>query len=151
MLHLPVRPGAHGYDLNCEVFLEHRGGHLVFLLPAGQARAALVLDLYDYSGLECIRDAEWKSNETTVARLLPWQQFLPMTVAVRPQGERVAIRVQLEGKPFIEWEGPQSDLSLPEEHYPPAMVNHRGPVLALQSLYGAAAVRALEVNILPEP
>ena len=151
ILHLPVNLGTLGYDLKCEVFFEHRGGHLAFLLPAGQARPSLVLDLYDYSGIEFIRDADWKTNGTTVARMLPSGRFLPLTLQVRPQGGQVAITVQLDGKPFITWEGLQSDLSLPEENYPSAVVNHRGPVLTLQSLYGAAAVRSLEVTILPEP
>ncbi len=151
ILHLPLNPGLRGYDLKCEMLLEHRGGQLVFILPAGHARPALVFDLYDYSGLELVRGADWKANETAVAGMLPYGRFLPLEITVRPQGERVAIDVGLESKPFINWEGPQSDLSLPTEHYAPAMANHRGPVISLQSLYGAAQVRGLEVTILPKP
>jgi hypothetical protein len=47
---------------------------------------------------------------------------MPLTLKVRPQGERVAIPVPLDGKPFIEWEGLQSDLSLSDGEYPPGMI-----------------------------
>lgn len=119
----------------------------MILVPAGQARPALLLDLYDYSGIEFIRQANWKTNETSVAGLLPTGQFLPLAMSVRPRGERVDITVDLNGRPFLRWEGAQSDLTLSSNDYNPTLVNHRGPCLSLASLYGAARLRAMEVTI----
>ncbi len=149
ILNLPLCPGPRGYDLHGEILLEHRGGDLALILPAGHARPALVLDLYDQSGLEAIRDASWKTNESTVARQFPTGRYLPIAVSVRPAGERVAITVHIEGQPFIHWEGPQSDLSLPADGYPPGPINLQGPVISLVSFFGGAQIRALEVEILP--
>ncbi len=149
ILHLPVHPGPRGYDVTCELLVEHRGGDMTFLLPAGTARPALVFDLYDYTGLEVIRGTNWKQNETSRLHAFPSGRFVPVVVVVRPSGDRVAISLHLDGQPVFQWEGLQSDLTLLENDYPQALVNHRGPVLSLFSSTGAAQLRALEVKVLP--
>ena len=147
ILELPVYPGTQAFEVTGEVWMEHRGANLMIIFPAGSARVSLVLDLYDHSGLESIAGADWKTNPTNVPRILPCARFLPFTLSVRPAGERVAIAVTMEGQPFLAWEGPQADLSVPDENYPPDIVSKRGPVLMLLSLYGAARVRNLTVRI----
>jgi hypothetical protein len=147
-LHLPVRPWPHGWNLTAEVLLEHQGADLTLLLPAGSARPALVLDRYDRSGLEFIRGAGWNSNSTTVSEALPTGRFLALRLEVRPTDVGVSIKAELDGRPFLQWEGLQSDIYLMPEHYSPVLVDHRGPVLTLMSRLGGAQVRALEVEVL---
>jgi hypothetical protein len=148
MIHLPLRPWPHGWNLACEVLLEHKGGDLTLLLPAGSARPALVLDLYDTTGLEYIRGAAWKTNATTLAEPLPTGRFLPLRIEVRPNDSRVAIKAELDGRPLLQWDGLQSDLYLAPEQYSPAMTDCRGQVLTLMSTCGGAQVRALVVTVL---
>lgn len=150
LLRLPVQPGARAFDLSCELLFEHRGGELSLLFPAGAARLALVLELYDTSGLELIAGADWMKNPTTVTRLLPYGRFLPLTLKVRPDGARVAITVTLDGAPFIQWEGPQSDLALPPDHAQRHLIANAGPVVLLASGSGAVMVRDVTVVIAPE-
>jgi serine/threonine protein kinase len=148
-LHLPVRPWPHGWNLTCEVLLEHKGADLTLLLPAGSTRPALVLDLYDRSGLEYIRGAGWNTNATTLSEPLPTGRFLPLRIEVRPDDALVSIKAELAGRPLLQWEGPQSDLYLMPENYSPELVNSRGTVLSLMSVCGGAQIRALVVEVLP--
>lgn len=148
-LHLPVRPWPHGWNLTCEVLLEHKGADLELLLPAGSSRPSLVLDLYDRSGLEYLRGAGWNTNATTLAEPLPTGRFLPLRIEVRPDDALVSIKAELDGRPLLKWNGPQSDLYLMPEHYSPQLINSRGSVLSLMSMYGGAQIRAMSVEVLP--
>ena len=146
---LSVRPGARAYELNCEFLLEHRGGNLALIFPAGGTQLALNLEQYDTSGLELVNGSDWMKNTTSVVRLLPYGRFLPLTLKVEPDAERVAITVTLDGQPFIAWEGPQSALSLPADYAVRDFIRKADPVLQLASQSGAFQVRGIEVIIAP--
>lgn len=147
ILKLPVYPGPRSYDLQCDLWLDHRGSSLIFMIPAGHVRPALVMDFYDYSGLEFVRKADWKTNATSVAKELPTGRFLPLSLRVRPKADVVSIEVTLEGTPFLAWTGPQSDLSLQELHYPQAYLSLDGTGLVLYSQFGGARLRSMRVEI----
>jgi hypothetical protein len=149
---LPVRPEARAYDARWELQLDsaHEGDDFLLAFPAGEARALLVLDLYNISGLELVAGADWRRNATTIERALPRQRFLPATLKVRPTGERVAITVTLEGETFIAWEGRQSDLTLPPDFTSRELIAEAGPVLMVSSFKGGLQVRNFEVVIEPE-
>lgn len=147
VLHLPVRPGPRAWELHGEVFFEHQGADAGLVFPAGGTRIALVLDLYDHSGLELIRGAHWKTNSTTVVRKLSYQRFLPFQISVRPAADRVTIAMQMEGQPFLQWEGPPGDLTMPRDGYPPGMLDSRAPGLSLISSLGGVRLRSLRVVI----
>lgn len=147
---LPVSPGGRAFDLRGEIFFEHRGSDLSLMFPAGLARLVLTLDLYDTSGLELIAGATYMKNATTVHRQLPYARFLPLTLGVRPDGERVAITVTLDGQPFLQWEGQQSELKLPDDFSTRQQIADAGPALILASSSGGVQVRNVQVVILPE-
>jgi len=150
LVRLPVQPGARAFDLRCEVFFEHRGGEMSLLFPVGSARLALTLDLYDTSGLELIAGADYMKNVTTVNRKLPYARFVPLTLRVRPDGERVAITVTLDGASFLQWEGPQSELTLPGDFSRRPQIAEAGRTLLLASSWGGVRVRGIKIEIAPE-
>jgi serine/threonine protein kinase len=149
VLQLPAAPGDHAYELGGELQLDSMGSDLTVVFPAGRARAALVLDLKGYSGIEAIDGADWKSNPTTLQRRIPFAKFLPFLLTVQPDGSRMRLSVHLDNQPFIQWEGLQSSLTLPEADYPDALMpkNERVPVLL--SRKGGMRLRGLILKIGP--
>lgn len=147
---LDIAPGSRAFDLSFDVFFEHRGGDLSVMFPAGLARLVLTLDLYDTSGLELIAGATYMKNVTTVHHQLPYARFLPLTLGVRPDGERASITVTLDGQPFLQWKGPQSELKLPDDFSSRRQIADAGPALVLASGSGGVQVRNVRVEILAE-
>jgi Protein kinase domain len=144
---LPVQPGTRAYEASWELLFEHKGSDCSLVLPAGAARVVLALDLYDVSGLEFIGGKYWNKNATSVQRELPQGRFIPVALKVRPDGANVAITVTLDGAPFIQWQGPQSDLTLPPEFADRTAIREAGSVLLLASAKGGIRVRNFEVTI----
>jgi len=149
VLNLPAAPGDMEYALTGDLHFDSMGADLTVIFPGGRTRAALVLDLKGYSGIEAIRGADWKSNVTTVQRRVPFGRFLPFVLAVRPAGDRLQVTVHLEGQPFLQWEGPQSELTLSPEDYPPAFLPASEAVPVLLSRKGGMRLRGLRVQIGP--
>jgi len=58
--------------------------------------------------------------------------------------------VTFEGVPFIQWEGPQSDLTLPSDYAQRNLIANAGPVVLLASGSGGVKVRGVTVVIAPE-
>lgn len=151
ILRLPVQPGDHPFEIRCEIWLEHQGGSLTLLFPAGSAQTGLTLDLYDTSGLELVRGLDWRKNETTVKRKLPYQRFLPLKLRVQPDPHRVrvSVTVTLEGEPFLSWEGDQRDLSRPFYFANRDQIAADPLAIFVTSASGGARLREFSVNILP--
>ena len=147
---LPFAPGGRAFDLHCEVFFEHQGADLSVLFPAGKAEPALTLDLYDASGLELVQGLEFARNATAVRGALPYGRFLALHLRVRPQGERVTISVTLDGRPFIQWEGAQSELTPYSSFAQRKMIAEARAHLILASAHGGVRVREARVEIPPE-
>jgi hypothetical protein len=82
-------------------------------LPMGTSSCSLALSWGrgECAGLDRIKDKSAKDNETTVrpGRLENGRQYV-VTVKVLPRGGEVEISVTLDGKPYIKWRGPASDL-----------------------------------------
>jgi hypothetical protein len=73
-----------------------------------------VLRLGDkYSGIQMIRGKAAEENETkTSAAAVKNGQAVTVGVKVLLDGDKAAIAVTLDGKPYINWTGPQSALSM---------------------------------------
>ncbi len=146
---LPVYPGGRPYELSCEVLLEQLGSSLTVTLPAGRARVALMVDLYDYSGLEFIRGRNWKNNDTSIQARMETGRFLPLSLSILPEGDRVRINAVLDGKPWMQWEGLQADLSIGPDDVMQYLIDRPDPVFALSTITGPVQVRNLIVTIPP--
>jgi len=91
-----------------------------FILPAGAGRTMLCFDHEDRgaSGLDFVRsvavaDPKDPSNPTNVKPgVLQDGRRYAMEARVMLDGEDVTIDVQLDGKPYIHWQGPQSALTV---------------------------------------
>jgi Protein kinase domain len=147
---LPFAPGGRAFDLHCEMLIEHKGADLSILFPAGNAWPGLTLDLYDKSGLELIQGLEFSKNASSVHGALPHGRFLVLHLRVRPQGERVTISVTLDGRPFIQWEGLQKDLTPYGDFARRKPISEARAHLILASAHGGVRVREARVEILAE-
>ena len=144
---LPAAPGGRAFDLHCQVWFENQGADLSILFPAGDAWPALTLDRYDASGLELVHGLEFAKNTTSVRGALPYGRFLALHLRVRPQGERVAINVTLDGQPFIQWEGAQNGLTPYASFAQRKLITDARAHLIFTSAAGGVRVREVRVEI----
>ena len=111
---MPVAP-ERSYELQVK-FVRTSGGECVtVILPVGSARVVLMLSGWHgaASGLDTINGRRAEGNETTVrpGTLVNGREYaLHITVAAK--GDQAWIAVLLDGKPYINWRGPQSALSV---------------------------------------
>lgn len=109
---LPVEGPRRAYTASLEINLASPqcDGGLIF--PAGTAQTGLVIHLQRITGIGFIGGQAWNLNPTARTISLQTGGWNRIDLRVKPAGERVAITVRLNGATIIEWEGPQSDLTL---------------------------------------
>jgi len=112
---IPVAPEG-SYELQAKFVRTSGDGDVAVILPVRSARVKLCLSgwLGAASGLEMINGKDPRDNETAVrpGTLVNGREYaLDITVVVK--GDQARIAVRLDGKPYINWRGPQSALSLP--------------------------------------
>jgi hypothetical protein len=61
----------------------------------------------------------------------------------------IRLSVQLDDRPFIQWEGLQGSLALPREDYPDALLPENKPGPVLLSRKGGMRLRGLRLKIVP--
>ncbi|MEN6497953.1 MAG: hypothetical protein ABFD16_26945 [Thermoguttaceae bacterium] len=127
-LALPVEIDG-SYDLEVELTRNERDLTAGVILPVGRRRVALRFDCRNFgtpiSGLEPINGQSAMRNPTarTGAAFVTGQRAL-VAIQVRVDARRASISTQIDGKPFLQWEGPlemlnrspQRQWSLPGEN-----------------------------------
>ena len=112
---VPVAPEG-SYELQVK-FVRTSGDQCVaVILPVGSARVILMLSRQhgQDSGLELINGKYVENNETAVrpGTLVNGHEYA-LDIAVVAKGDQAWIAVRLDGKPYIDWRGPQSAFSVP--------------------------------------
>jgi chorismate mutase len=110
-----IPPGDYEAELT---FVRTQGGGISVILPVGNAAVMLVLGTWEntVSGLDLIRGKPGYSNETTVKPGgLENGHVYTVGVRVSLEGDQATLAVTLDGKPYLNWKGPQSALSLPKD------------------------------------
>ena len=107
---LPICPVG-SYEL--EVRLTRiTGSNVGIIIPVGNTMPAILLG-GEYSGIQLIRGKAADENETkTSAAAIKNGQPITVGVKVLLDGDKATIAVTLDGKPYINWTGPQSALSM---------------------------------------
>jgi hypothetical protein len=107
---LPICPVGN-YELEVKL-TRVTGSNVGITIPVGDTMS--VLRLGDkYSGIQMIRGKAAEENETkTSAAAVKNGQAVTVGVKVLLDGDKAAIAVTLDGKPYINWTGPQSALSM---------------------------------------
>ena len=106
---LPICPVGN-YELEVKL-TRVTGGDMGIIMPVGDTMPALFLG-DRHSGLQLIRGKTASENETkTSAAAIKNGQAVTMGVKVLLDGDKATIAVTLDGKPYINWTGPQSALS----------------------------------------
>ncbi len=114
---VPVSPSG-GYVLRASFTRVSSGAKKTvgFLLPAGKGRTMLVFD-HDHSGssgLDLV-DGIGAANADNPTNVNPGSledgRIYTIEARVEPHGEDVSIEIQLDGQPYISWQGPQAALN----------------------------------------
>ncbi len=115
----PVAPEG-SYELQVKFVRTSGDSDVAVILPVGSARVKLGLSAWDgaVSGLERINGKDVKDNETAVrpGTLVNGREYA-LDIAVVAKGDQARIAVRLDGKPYIDWRGPQSALSMNPNWY----------------------------------
>ena len=111
---VPIAPQG-SYELQVK-FVRTSGDDLIAVfLPVGAARVTLVMSHGHgrRSGLTRINGKGVEDNQTaaTPGTLVNGREYA-VHVTVLPKGDQARIAVRLDGKPYINWRGPQSALSV---------------------------------------
>jgi len=147
-LRLPLRARDRSYNFVFELWLDEPGADAAVVLSVGATRVALMLNYSGTSGLDLVRGVQWKGNEPPLGRPLPLQRFFTVEVRVRSQAESVHINVRIDGAPFIDWQGPQRDLSLENGLFESDSASEDEP-LTLATFAGGLRIRKLLARLLP--
>ncbi len=105
-----------GYDLEVQFTRSSKNDSVVLGLPAGSSTCTLQLSAWEgeVGGLDMIDGlaVHVPGNPTAVKpnKLLNGQRY-DVLAEVRTNGENAAIRISLNGEPFVHWEGKQASLS----------------------------------------
>jgi len=148
LLRLPLRAANRGYNFVFELWLEESGADIAVVLPAGRTRVALLLDHLGASGLDLVSGVRWNENNAAVKRALPPQRYVVVEIRVRVEAESVHINVQIDGAPFIDWRGRQSELSLGNSPFAADSTSPDEP-LTLASFAGGVRIRKVLARLLP--
>jgi hypothetical protein len=106
---LPISPlGNYEFEVR---LTRVTGSDMSIVIPAGSAMPALHMG-DKHSGIQLIRGKPADENETKVSAA-PIKNGQPVTVGgkVILDGDKVAISITLNGKPYVNWTGPQSALT----------------------------------------
>ena len=105
---------SHSYELAFRFTRpDPKTGQVMATFPVGGRSVTLVLGGWGNtkSGLGQVHGRRYLENETTVdPGGLEGGHLYTVDIRVVPEGDQVAIAVALDGKPFIKWKGPQSEL-----------------------------------------
>ena len=109
---IPMTPEG-AYELEV-AFVRTRGNDSVNVhLPMGTTACCLALSWGrgECAGLDRVKDKSPKDNETAVrpGTLENGREYV-VAARVLPRGDEVEVYVTLDGKPYIKWRGPASDL-----------------------------------------
>ncbi len=111
---IPIAPQG-SYELQVKFVRTSGDGEVVVIFPVGSARIKLGLNVWHGlgSGLALINRKEAHKNETGVrpGTLVNGREYA-LHITVVAKGDQAQIAVRLDGKPYINWRGPQSALSL---------------------------------------
>ncbi len=113
---IPIKPLG-GYQLKVK-FTCQEGIHYDIHLPVGSMSVRLLFgngssdnERWHISGLRSINRRDYVNNETTTTRRITAGQSHECLIAVQFKEEKDAkIEVDIDGKPLIRWQGPQSHL-----------------------------------------
>jgi hypothetical protein len=111
---LPVSP-AGDYELEFGSVRAAGGRGVRAILPVGKATIMLIIGGWDnkVSGLDMVNKQSAENNETTVK---PWPNETgrpcAFKVRVTQDGDKAAIAVTLDGKPYISWSGLSTALGI---------------------------------------
>jgi len=107
---VPVMPQG-SYDLQVKFALNHSHGSAGVYLPLGTTSVMLRVCGAGTSGLEYINGNSAYSNGTGTPTTLGLNLIHTIDVRVTVTGDRASILATLNGKPLVNWSGPQTDLS----------------------------------------
>ncbi len=111
---IPVAPEG-SYELQAKFVRTSGDCEVAVILPVRSARVTLMLSASrgHQSGLSLINGKGANDNETTVrpGTLVNGREYA-LHITVLAKGGQARIAVLLDGKPYINWRGPQSALSL---------------------------------------
>jgi serine/threonine protein kinase len=143
-LRLPLAAPDQTYTLRFEFLLEEgfTDGGIVF--PIGAARTGLLLDLQRISGLGLVRGRVWSDNETSTREPITRDHWHTLELTVKPDKDQASVTITLNGNPFIQWQGPQSDLTLYEADPEGWPIPGKPGQFGLATYNGGFAVRNLE-------
>lgn len=145
---LPVVP--HGdYQLTVRFARLVGTGSAHFILPVGNQSVMLVVAGWPeegtYSGLEYVDGRRSRDNITTDDQFdLVNNRVYRLEATVRTQGTNARVDVDIDGRPFVRWMGPQSALSLPIEWDLGA-----GAALGVGSYDSVVQVHSAQLRMLP--
>ena len=106
---LPINPVGN-YELEVKL-TRGTGSNVGIIIPVGDTMPALFLG-DKHSGIQLVRGKGADENETkTSAAAIKNGQPFTVGVKVLLDGDKATITVTLDGKPYINWTGPQSALS----------------------------------------
>lgn len=106
---LPICPVGN-YELEVKL-TRITGANVGIIIPVGDTMPALFLG-DKHSGIQLIRGKAAEENETkTSAAAIKNGQPILVGVKVLLDGDKATISVTLDGKPYVNWTGPQSALS----------------------------------------
>jgi hypothetical protein len=106
---LPINPVGN-YELEVKL-TRVTGSNMGIIIPVGDTMPALFMG-DKHSGIQLIRGKGADENETKVsAAAIKNGQPITVGVKVLLDGDKATITVTLDGKPYINWTGPQSALS----------------------------------------
>ena len=106
---LPIDPVGN-YELEVKL-TRVTGSDMGIIIPVGNTMPALFLG-DKHSGIQLVRGKGANENETkTSAAAIKNGQPITVGVKVLLDGDKATISVTLDGKPYINWTGPQSALS----------------------------------------
>jgi len=118
-LALPVEIDG-DYDVEVELTRTQRDLTVGVILPVGPKRVVLRCDMKNrfgkpVSGLEPV-DGKSAMHGSTAQESVAFTtgQRAKLTIEVRILRDEVSIHVSIDGKPFLQWTGPQASLSLPQ-------------------------------------
>ncbi len=103
-----------GYELSVEFTRTSGDDAVAILFPAGEGAALFHLDAWkDYGGITDVAGIEGSSPNNITSRLglLENGRIYEVTLRVELEGENAHVRVLLDGEPYTEFDGPQSDLT----------------------------------------
>ncbi len=109
---LPFRAEGRSYRLGFDLVLLTPTSDAGVVLPVGDTRTGLILNLNGSSGLGMVKQARWDQNETSTPQSLPIGEPISVSVKVGPYYDGATIMVEVNHRALIRWQGKRRDLSL---------------------------------------